>query len=99
MGVYEDYVYSYQDLIDAYESSGTPSYEDYVNSYADLAQAYENSGTPDFRKYVNSNADLKEAYKKSGTNKSKEEWGQKHWEKHSGSLKPCFRIGVCPRSL
>lgn len=80
MGVYEDYVYSYQDLIDAYESSGEPDYEEYVDNYSDLAKAYIASGTNNFEAYVNSYPDLKAAYEKSGTKKSKEEWGKNHWQ-------------------
>ena len=88
MGVYEDYVYSYDDLINAYESSGVPDYEDYVDSHADLAQAYINTGTQNFAEYVNQNGDLLEAfkrYKKNGKPLKKAEWGQRHWNNNGKS--------------
>jgi hypothetical protein len=78
---YEDYVYSYDDLFKAYEKSGTPDYEQYVYDYPDLLNAYNNSGTRNFAAYVNSYPDLLKAYRDSGTRKSKEEWGQAHWDR------------------
>jgi len=82
MGVFEDYVYSYWDLTNAYENSGTPDYAAYVDSNQDLAQAYANSGTNNFAAYVDSYGDLAEAYRNSGSGQSKEDWGRGHWERH-----------------
>lgn len=80
MGVYEDYVYSYEDLAKAYENSGTPDFEEYVDNHSDLASAYANSGTNNFASYVDSYPDLLQAFKSSGTKKTKAEWGEMHWK-------------------
>jgi hypothetical protein len=81
MGVYEDYVYTYSDLENAYEATGVNDFAAYVKNNPDLLEAYQNTGTRNFRQYVNSYADLLSAFQKSGSN-NKEEWGRNHWQKH-----------------
>ena len=81
MGVYEDYVYTYPDLTNAYEATGVKDFKAYVRNNGDLLQAYQNTGQRNFRKYVNSYADLLNAFNKSGS-KDKEAWGRDHWQKY-----------------
>jgi arsenate reductase-like glutaredoxin family protein len=80
MGIYADYVDSYNDLLSAYEKSGNPDYAAYVNSQPDLLAAWEATGAPDYAAYVNSYPDLKAAASKSGWNIAK--WGADHWLKN-----------------
>lgn len=81
MGVYEDYVYRYPDLVKAYEATGKPDFEQYVYNNQDLLDAYNKSGPKDFAKYVDSYADLADAYRSSGSG-NKENWGRNHWEQY-----------------
>ena len=81
MGVYEDYVYTYPDLVKAYEATGKPDFEQYVYNNQDLLDAYNKSGPKDFAKYVDSYADLAAAYRSSGSG-NKENWGRNHWEQY-----------------
>lgn len=81
MGVFEDYVYTYKDLENAYAATGIPDYEQYVYDNQDLLNAYNSSGPKDFGAYVRSYGDLLSAYQKSGS-KDIDKWGKNHWNQY-----------------
>jgi hypothetical protein len=81
MGVFEDYVYTYKDLENAYNATGIPDYEQYVYDNPDLLNAYNQSGPKDFGAYVRSYGDLLDAYRKSGS-KNIDQWGRNHWNQY-----------------